>query len=435
MTLQIPALRVGRGERTLIRTPPLLLGPGDRVVLLGPSGSGKTTLLACLAGLTRDHVEAWCVDDAGRPFHGFPESCALVPQNPYTAFFAPTVEREIAFPLENRGEPVRTLHARVEDALRWAEIEHLRFRAGPTLSGGEAQRVHLAVAWARRPELFLLDEPLAYLDGPAAKAFVEKLTTVDRAVLVVDHDPEPWRNWATAWWRIEEDGLLSISYHPPEPFEIDVLPEELPNTDVLLTVQQLWARYASGPWVFRNLSLTLHRGETLTVVGPSGCGKTTLFRVLTGQLRPQRGQLVWTERTGRQRTCLALPRTEAIYVPQNPEHFFWRPTVRAEAEEDEALPALTRFGLDHALDSSPFRLSSGEQRRLTLACSLGKERRIVLLDEPSFGLDRKSYRHLFEDLRTLQRQGRTILLITHREDLARVGHRRVDLRRGADHAD
>lgn len=397
------------------------------MVLLGPNGCGKSTLLACLAGLVPEYVNAWCQDRNGNTFKGWCDRTALVPQNPYSAFFAPSVEREIAFPLENLGLERRQIIERVEEALDWAGIRHLRERNAATLSGGEAQRVHLAVTRARRPGLYLLDEPLAYLDAEAAADFVQKLNDIEEPALVVDHDPAPWRNWANEWWYISPAGQLQVLESPPVSPEAKILPDGEPGSEHALVLEGLWFRYREGPWIFRDFSLEVKHGETLAVVGPSGSGKTTLFRLLTGQERPQRGSL-WAKSVQGPSRWQALALRSAVLVPQNPEHYFWKPSVREEARTDGVdLEVLARFGLEGHGERSPFTLSSGEQRRLTLACALGKDRDIVLLDEPSFGLDEASFLMLMEDLKKLQREGKTVLMITHREDLARMAHRRVRL--------
>lgn len=409
----------------------LSLKPRTRAVLLGPSGCGKSTLLACLAGLVPDYVGAWCRQEDDSPFEGWQDQTALVPQNPYSAFFAPSVEREIAFPLENQGLSRPEIISRLESSLDWAGIRHLRDRNAATLSGGEAQRVHLAIAWARQPGLFLLDEPLAYLDATAASAFVQKLSHVEAPVLVVDHDPAPWKDWANEWWIINPQGLLSVEDAPPTYIQDNLQPLGRPDSENALSVEGLWFRYGNGPWVFRDFSFEVKRGETAAIVGPSGSGKTTLFRLLTGQIRPQSGRCQVAGRVQKHEKWRALKLKKAVLLPQNPEHYFWKPTVEAEARLDGVNEkVLHRFGLHERMDQSPFTLSAGEQRRLTLACALGKDRDIILLDEPSFGLDSGAFRLLLSDLQKMQHEGKTLLMITHREDLARMAHRRVRLTGG-----
>jgi len=428
LKIALPELHLWRDQNNLIVMPPLTVELGRHIVILGPSGCGKTTLLHVLAGVSPE--QASLRDGEGRPWSGLNASLALVPQNPFWGFCAPTVEREIVFPLENMGLARDEQERRLERALQWAEIDHLRHRKPSTLSGGEAQRVHLAIAYARQPQIYLLDEPLAFLDPRASQEFVTKLGQLDKEsiTVVVDHDPQTWANWAHEWWIINEDGKLVPSTNSPKHESLNLTPAIKQSSASLLSVEDVWFTYDKKRWIFQRLSFDLHQGETLAIIGPSGSGKTTLFRLLTGLLKPNRGRLILHHLNKKNGAWRPLPLQEALYVPQNPEHYFWHSTVQEELEEDKAPSRLIeKYSLTHRLEFSPFWLSTGEQRRLTLACAQSQKRTFLLLDEPSFGLDRKSLQNLVEDLNQLQREGQTILLITHREDLAQLAHRQLVL--------
>lgn len=434
-TFGLPA-RLGRADRCLIRSEGLTLGPGRRVVMTGPSGQGKSTLLAVLAGLAPEPVQAWAEDEQAQPWSP-PEGLrtALVLQNPWTQLSAPCVEEEIALALENEGLDARLIRARVEEALTLTGLEALRFRQPHTLSGGEAQRVCLAAALARHPDLLLLDEPLSYIDPAAAEDLVGRLEGLNErlAVLVVDHEPEWWTRWARTWWLLKEQGTLSETPKPPaRPDPAPARRNSSPSPAPLLSLRNLHFAYPGGPALLRGLDLDVEPGETVVLTGPSGCGKSTLFRLLAGQVKAQSGEFRLegrpTGRDWRGRPRAPDPR-RMLWLPQNPEHFFWRERVEDEAAGAEMW--LDRFGLSPLGSRAPFTLSQGEQRRLNLSVALTLNRSLLLLDEPSFGLDAPAYDLFCEALAEAQQRGQTLLVISHRPDLVRrLAHRVLSWREG-----
>lgn len=427
-----------RDGRALVRGERWELRPGERVLLTGPSGSGKSSFLLALAGLAPEHAPGLTLQGARE---GLPTT-GVVFQNPYAQLACPSVDDELAFALENAGWELSAMRARVAELKARFGLDALGDRAPWTLSGGEAQRVALASAMAARPKLMLLDEPLGYLDGEAAAALVDLAMKAGReaAWVVVDHDPAAWADWADTRYRLAPDGSLikeplpaaawrgaPAAAAPADPMRAPVPPK--PETPIL-ELRGLSAGYGRGPDVLADFSLGLGPGETVAVVGPSGSGKSTVFRCLTGQLKARSGSFFVD---GAPYTPNKRHPSPFAWVPQVPEHYFVYDSARAEWENGALAAddvAARAFGLEALAERHPFTLSEGEKRRLNLASALAMKRRILLLDEPQFGLDAASQEALEEALARLRAEGVSMLIISHDPAFcARVAHRVVRIGR------
>ncbi|KFC63353.1 ATP-binding cassette domain-containing protein [Massilia sp. LC238] len=191
--LTLHGLRKRHGERTLFEIEQLAIEAGTAYVLTGVNGAGKSTLLRMLAGLER--VDACTVDFDGRsmPLHPYPQALrrAIVFVHQHPIMFSTSVAHNIAYGLLARGESRRSVAPRVEDAMAWAGVAHLRDTDPARLSGGEKQRVALARARVLQPRLLLLDEPTANLDGPAREQVIELIPTLleqGSSVVMACHD-------------------------------------------------------------------------------------------------------------------------------------------------------------------------------------------------------------------------------------------------------
>lgn len=191
--LTLHGLRKRHGERTLFDIDTLSIEAGTAYVLTGVNGAGKSTLLRMLAGLER--VDACTVDFDGRsmPLHPYPQALrrAIVFVHQHPIMFSTSVAHNIAYGLLARGESRRSVAPRVEDAMAWAGVAHLRDTDPARLSGGEKQRVALARARVLQPRLLLLDEPTANLDGPAREQVIDLIPTLleqGSSVVMACHD-------------------------------------------------------------------------------------------------------------------------------------------------------------------------------------------------------------------------------------------------------
>ncbi len=431
-----------------VRDVDLRIAHGERVLLLGPSGAGKSTLLAALAGLLpEDSGEAeGTVEIDGLDPRKARERVGLLFQDPQTQLVMARSGDDVAFGLENRGVPAGEIWARVSDALDRVGFPYSISRRTAALSGGEAQRLALAGVLALRPGLLLLDEPTANLD-PAGAALIrsaisrghdpdstmilvehrvtEALPLVDRVVVLepgggVQADGPPAAVFAAHGASLAGQGVW-VPGHPFTPRRA-----VFPPGDPLVRTEHVAVRHRLDP-----VTVAVREAEVVAVTGPNGAGKSTLALVLGGLLRPTAGR-VEAAPGGAPVTWRAPVLTRRIgSVFQNPEHQFV--TARVADELALAAPApsrvddlLDRLRLTKLADANPFTLSGGEARRLSVATALAAAPRLLVLDEPTFGQDRRTWIELVDLLAGLRDDGHGIVAVTHDDDfvatLADRGH-------------
>ena len=426
------------GGGPAVRDVSLELEVGEVVALLGPSGSGKSTLLRALAGLVphfhggrfSGRVEVAGLDTRSHGPAELAGTVASVFQDPEDQVVMTRVDNEVAFGLENLGVAPGLIWPRVESALSGVGAAHLSARRTVELSGGELQRVCLASALALEPQLLLLDEPTSQLDPAGAEAFLSAVEQarcavvlseqrVDRALaiadrvimmeegrIVLDAPVSEARSWLSVWRPRYAGGLTA---YDPAPAPRSGAP--------LVRLDAVHFSYGAGPDVLGGRTLTVHRGEIVALEGRNGSGKTTLAKVAAGLLEPASGTVV---RSGR-----------ATYLSQDPGRYLVRETaieevaLGVEGDETRAAAALERFGLSFATCRHPRDLSSGERERLGIAAVSVPEPDLLVLDEPTRGIDPDRKADLADWLLEQARAGRGVLVATH--DPLLPAHRRVRL--------
>ncbi|MBD0291004.1 MAG: ATP-binding cassette domain-containing protein [Thermoleophilia bacterium] len=425
-----------RGETGLTDVS-LDLHAGEVVALLGPSGSGKSTLLRALAGLVPHFhggrfagsvVVAGLDTRRARPAE-LAGTVATVFQDPEDQVVMAIVANEVAFGLENVGVPPGEIWGRVDEALAAVDALHLRDRRTAELSGGELQRVCLAAAFALRPRLLLLDEPTSQLDPAAADlvlayaeragaavvlceqrseralAVCERVLFVEQGCLLLDAS----RERALAWLAERRPRYASAALEP--------LGEPGQGEDVVRSEDVHFA-YRRGVPVLTGAALEVRRGEVVVLEGPNGVGKSTFARLLAGLLEPDAGTV---RRTG-----------TAGLLLQDPGRYLVRETALAETalavagDSARARRALARVGLGWAGERHPRDLSSGERERLALASVAVAEPDLLVLDEPTRGIDPQRKAEIAAWLADYARAGKGVLVVTH--DRGFPAHRRVELR-------
>ena len=391
----------------------LRLDEGEHVALLGPSGSGKSTLLRALAGLVphfHGGTFAGRVVVAGHDTRetrpgALAGTVASVFQDPEDQVVMAKVANEVAFGLENVATPPAEIWRRVEEALALVGAEHLADRATGELSGGELQRVSLASALALQPRLLLLDEPTSQLDPASAEAFFDAVERLDCAVLVSEQRPA--RPLAHVGRVLFMDGGR-IVLDAPRDEALAWLAEHrrlyLPHApETVCSVRSVTFAYGERP-VLDGVSLEVRRGEIVALTGPNGAGKTTLAQLACGLLEPASG---------------SVEHRRAAYLAQDPGRHVVTERVLDEvalaSPVDRARRALEQLGLGEKLDRHPRDLSSGERERLALAAVLATDPELLVLDEPTRGVDPERKEQLARLLRS-EAPGRGTLVVTH--DLA-----------------
>ena len=444
----------------------LEIAAGERVLLLGPTGSGKSTLLAALAGLIDPvgggEAEGTLLVDGVDP-RAARDRSGLLFQDPESQIVMGRVGDDVAFGLENRCVPTEEIWPRVAASLAAVEFPYGVQRRTDALSGGEQQRLALASTLALRPGLLLLDEPTANLDpenaaavrdvlgrilqrGGATLLLVEHrvdeaLGLVDRVVVLeagggVVADGQPRDVFRERGTELAAAGVWVPGFPPPTPER-----RTRPAPETLVMADAATYRYpGSVADAVAGIDLQVRSSEAFAIIGPNGSGKSTLALLLAGLLPPRRGSVLAGESlyAGHGHEAIAAWPASVLaarigMVFQDPEHQFLAASVRDElllgprrVGLDDAAAArradelLERLHLAHLAAANPFTLSGGEKRRLSVASALATAPALLVLDEPTFGQDRRTWSELLGLLAALRDDGRGIAFVTHDRPFARA---------------
>ena len=395
--------------------------PGEFQLLVGSTGCGKTTLMRCaVPSLAPAGERGGLLECPG--FVGY------VDQNPANQVVCDTVWHELAFGLENQGVPQAQMRRRVAEVAHFFGIAPWFRRRTDELSGGQQQIVVLAAALALRPSVLLLDEPTSQLDPVAEKNFAHALFRVNRelgiTVVVCTHAPEAMAEYATSAVRLGPDGLAPACLDDFRGENLDGVCGRGTGAGVAaakgvkpaVKLDGVFARYSrAGDWVLRGFDLACGPGGIHALVGGNGCGKSTLLKVIAGVLKPERGRV-----ENSLRGCQAL-------LPQNPKALLVCDSVAEELREwqkscgyteSDIEQVMGEFGLVGMDARHPYDLSGGQQQLLAFAKLALTRPRLLLLDEPTKGLDPTAEVILARAMRRLAQDGVTLVVSSH--DLALV---------------
>jgi energy-coupling factor transport system ATP-binding protein len=440
----------------------LTIESGERVLLLGASGAGKSTLLQAVAGVLGDAEDG---DDAGelrvdgvRPVHARGRA-GLVLQDPDSQVVLARVGDDIAFGCENIGVPAEAIGGRVREAADAVGLGVGLDHPTSALSGGQKQRLALAGALAMRPGLILLDEPTANLDPSGAvdvrDAVIDGVGRTGATLVVVEHRVELWAAYVDRVIVLAAGGGMLADGSPTEVFAghgrtlteagvwvpgvpVEVATRPRPDAaDVLLEARDLAVgRRAFGERMpvaaASGIDADVRAGRILAVTGENGAGKSTLAMTLAGLLPAVSGRLTASDalRAGagaepiRWRSRDLLTRIGTVF--QEPEHQLLTTRVRDELavgpralgmSPDEVAarvePLLERLGLARLAEVNPFTLSGGEKRRLTVATALATRPRVIVLDEPTYGQDARTWRELADLIDEVRADGTAVCMVSH----------------------
>ena len=463
--------------------------PGEKVLIAGPSGSGKSTLAGCINGLNPfsnpgESTGKLIVDGVDAMQSSIFELSAhvgTVLQDPDGQFIGLTVGEDIAFALENSCTPQDKMHEITKHAAELVGIEHHLDYAPHELSGGQKQRVSLAGVMVDEVKILLFDEPLANLDPAAGKQAIELIDEIQKktgtTVLIIEHRLEDvlWRNVdrivlvneGTILADMTPDELLSTNLLRDngirEPLYITAMryagiditkekkpahadsvvldesdqkklrnwfsaqpfsPKE-PEGAPLLEVKNLSFGYNKGQQTLKNVSLSVKKGEMVSIVGRNGAGKSTFSKLVCGFEDPNQGEIFF-EGQDLLKENIRSRAKKIGYVMQNPNQMISKTMIYDEValglqksgKSEEEIRAKVEETLK-ICGLYPFRnwpisaLSFGQKKRVTIASVLVQDPKLIILDEPTAGRDFKHYTEIMEFLRGLNEQGVTVIMITH----------------------
>jgi energy-coupling factor transport system ATP-binding protein len=455
---------------------------GELCLVVGRTGSGKTTLLRAVNGLVphftggtlRGRVLVAGRDTRTHPPRELADVVGVVGQDPRSGFVTDVVEEELAYGMESLGLAVPVMRRRVEETLDLLGLAELRDRPLSTLSAGQQQRVAIGAVLTPHPRVLVLDEPTSALDPPAAE---EVLAAVQRlvhdlgvTVLVAEHRLERVVQYADRVVHVPGAGRPPVAGRPAEvmacspvappvvqlgrlagwsPLPLSIrdarrvagplrerlavapprraapAPYDAGGSAVAAEVTGLVVRYGAVG-ALRGVDLTVRAGEVVALMGRNGAGKSTLLRALVGLRRPVAGRVRVGGTDPARTPAAALVRTVGL-VPQEPGDLLYADTVAREcaaADRDAAVSTgtaralLARLAPDVEDATHPRDLSEGQRLALALAVVLAGRPPLVLLDEPTRGLDYPAKARLVEQLRGLAAAGHAVLLATHDVELA-----------------
>ena len=400
---------------------------GAFALLVGGTGSGKSTLLSLAkpqiapAGDRAGQVRVF-----GRPVDDLDGAAACevgyVFQDPDNQIVCDSVWHEMSFGLENLGTPQGEMRRRVAEASYFFGMGPWFHSDTDALSGGRKQLLALASTLVMQPRVLLLDEPTAQLDPIAARNFLHALFRVNRelgcTVVVATHEPELMADYATCAFELVDGAVRPVE--DLGRFKCEAALAERgalcdANAPAAVSARGAWFRYRrDDDWVLRGLDLEVRQGEVHALVGGNGCGKSTLLALIAGTRRAQRGEV---------RSAISAK----AMLPQDPKALFAEERVDEELMEwahiggydaDEVQAMMGELGLADRAGLHPYDLSGGQRQMLALGKLLLVHPRLLLLDEPTKGLDRTARERVAGMVEAARRDGVTVIVSTH--DLAFV---------------
>ncbi len=449
---------------------------GDFIAICGPTGCGKSTLLKMIKReLTPYGDKRGSVEFCGIPVEDLDSKVAAsaigyVMQRPEQQLVTDKVWHELAFGLENLNMPQDTIRRRVSEMAAYFDIEDWFEKDVNDLSGGQKQLLNLAAIMVMQPIVLILDEPTSQLDPIAASDFLTTVQKLNRemglTVILVEHRLEEAVPMANRLMVMENGRILH--YDEPRkvcekltgrPDLLEAMPAgvrlynsfdtkdncpltvlesrrwieknfgnsvELPgkpqythSDSKALSLKNIWFRYEKdGHDILRGTKLDVYEQEIFCILGGNGSGKTTALSVASNIYKPYSGKVEVFGKDVKEYRGQELYNECLSLLPQDVQTVFLRNTVREELKEAaEVLPTLP-FSLEHLMDKHPYDLSGGEQQLVALAKVLASKPRLLLLDEPTKGIDAHAMTGIIGVLKKLKEAGMTIVIVTHDVEFA-----------------
>ncbi len=423
---------------------------GQRIAIIGKNGSGKSTLSKIIAGLSSPDsgivtlcgikvFEANNVDS--KSYQKARESIGALFQSPEDQIVTTVVEDDVAFGLENLCASKEFMKKNISNALRAVNMENHRFSDPSNMSGGQQQRVAIASSIATKSKLIVLDEPTSMLDSCAKEdvnKLFNKLQTSGTTIVQVTHKISECKN-ADRILMLENGKLRDVSLleldeffteKSPAVIESKSMTENAKKSNTAIEISNLNVSYTNSQTpIIRDYSLSVKSGEIVAIMGKNGCGKSTLAKTICALIKYDSGSICVngikiSEKTSKSQ--MREIRKNIGYVMQLPEQQLFAQTVFEDVAygpknfglegrelHSRVLNALKSLHIEHLAQKSPFELSGGQQRLAAIAGVLACNPKILVLDEPTAGLDFEYAKIVLKILSDLHNKGITIIVITH----------------------
>ena len=458
-------------EKYALRDLSFSVHEGEFLTLAGATGPGKTTLLRLLKPQLSPKGEL----SGNILFHGQPtdqisdrESAAkigYVAQDPDGQIVTDKVWHELSFGLESLGLPQNVIRRRVAEVASFFGIDAYFEQKTAELSGGQKQLLSLASVAAAEPQILLLDEPTAQLDPVAAKSFLSVVKRLNRelgvTVILTEHRLEDVIELSDRLMILDQGKLLSLDtpaasllkietssplfYYLPaasrlwaqtgrtgdiplsvtqgreyirKHFDNTVRSLDTPAKSIsdhpAVEMKNVFFRYERNALdVLRGLTLDIKETEIFCILGPNASGKTTALSVLAGLRKPYAGKVKIFGRDFKSYKNQSLYQSCLSLLPQDVTTVFLKNTVEEELKDAKAELSDLPFDLSPLLHTHPYDLSGGEQQLVALAKVLSNHPKLLLLDEPTKGLDPYAKEKLKDVIRSLKKEGMTVIIVTH----------------------
>lgn len=461
-------------EEKALKNINLKVKEGELVVIAGPSGCGKSTLIRLLNKLIPNYyggILEGMIYLKNRDIDfienlEIAKSVGMVYQHPEKQIVLEDVEREIAFGLENLNKDMNFMKRNVCEVMSLLALNEIKESKTTEISGGQKQKVAIASVVAMDPDIIVFDEPISQLDPISAEDVLNSIKKLNvdmgKTIILVEQRLDKCFHIADRIIFMEDGQIIgegtpndipkniSKKYHLPNISYIfkeanrDVIPSTVKegreaikglryedeeskkvDSEIVLNAKKLKFEYEKGTKTLKSVSFQLKKGEILGVMGENGAGKSTLFKIISGIISKYSGLV---EIYGKNMKKLkSEERIKQIgYLTQNPNDYFGRPTVFEEVaytlrnigeyHEAKVYDILNKLDLDHLRNRNPRDLSGGEKQRVAIACTLVTNPNIVILDEPTRGMDALAKENLGLIIENLKEEGKSIIIITHDSD-------------------
>ena len=450
-------------DRLALKDISFSLDRGECAVITGPSASGKSTLCRCMNGLVPQVCEGRLtgrivvagMDTAAFRVQALAKEVGLVMQDPEVQIVGRTVFEDLAFGPRNFLVPKAEIRRRVSQSLIQMGLGGYEDRPTSALSGGEKQRLTIAGVLAMRPAILVLDDPASELDPAGRSALYRHLADLKQVsgltLVIVEQKTDDILDMADRVFVLDAGELKEVDRHSDRirlrPFSGPPLPSgtgpKAPSPAVLEVKNLNFAHTRSEP-ILKDISLTLFQTDFIALMGHNGAGKTSLVKHLNGLIPCRSGNVSFCGKSIDTMKASELARSVG-FVFQNPDHQIFETSVEKEVAfglsnhglskkeiADRVNQALCLTDLEKVRNHHPFTLGKGIRQLIAVASIVVLGPRVLIVDEPTTGMDRHGVRQIMEIIGTLHKNGTAILLITHDMDLAaRHAERIVVMDRGS----